>query len=80
MDSVENHGRNASIQVCNVTPLTKEKMREAVPRPYGVYTILPTPNAQAKLEAALEERIVTAAKEASLETQANVVPHVDSWL
>ena len=76
----EEHVRNTFLQVWNATPFLKEKTREAVPGRSFVHSTLPDRDAQAKLAAALEEGIVAATKQASLEIQAVGVPKVDSWL
>ena len=76
----ENEVKNAFLQIWNATPFPKEKTREAVRGPSFVHSTLPDRDAQAELAAALEEGMVAAAKQASLEIQAEALPKVDSWL
>ena len=75
----ENQLRNVFHQVWNVTPSPKEKTREAVPGPSVPHFAYPGRDA-AELAAAVEEGILEAAKQASLEISAEGAPKVDSWL
>ena len=76
----ENQLRNAFHQVWNATPFPKEKTREAVPGPSAPLSTLPGRDAAAQLAAAIEEGILEAAKQASLEIKTEGAPKVDSWL
>ena len=55
------------LHVWNVTPFPKEKTREAVREPFLAHSTLPNRNVQAELPVAVEEGIVAATKQASLE-------------
>ena len=76
----ENQLRNAFHQVWNATPFPKGKTREAVPGPSAPHSAYPSRDAAAELAAAVEEGILEAAKQASLEIGAEGAPKVDSWL
>ena len=76
----ENQLRNAFHQVWNATPFSKEKTREAVPGPSAPHSASPGGDAAAELAAAVEEGILEAAKQGSLEIRAQGAPKVDSWL
>ena len=72
--------RNAFQQVWNVTPLPKEKTREAVPGPSASHSSLASQESEAEFAAAVEEGILEAAKQASLEIRTERARRVNSWL
>ena len=76
----ENELRNAFHQVWNATPFPKEKTREAVPLPSAPHSAYPGRDAAAELAAAVEEGILEAAQQASLEIRVVRALNVDSWL
>ena len=76
----ENQLRNVFHQVWNATPFPKEKTWEAVPGPSASHSAYPGQDAAAELAAAVEEGILEAAIQATLEIRARGAPKVDSWL
>ena len=76
----ENQLRNAFHQVWNATPFPREKTREAVTGSSAPHSAYLGRDAAAELAAAVEEGILEAAKQASLEIRAQGARKVDSWL
>ena len=76
----EKQVRNAFHHVWNATPFPKEKTREAVAGPSATHFAVPGQDAEAELGAAVQEGILEAAKQATLEINTKGAPKVDSWL
>ena len=65
------------LQIWEASPFPKEKVRAPVPRPSAPH---PPVSIRDDLAAAVEEGILEAARQASLEIRAEGAPQVDSWL
>ena len=65
------------LQIWEASPFPKEKVRAPVPGPSAPH---PPVSIRDDLAAAVEEGILEAARQASLEIRAEVAPGVDSWL
>ena len=76
----ENQLRNAFHQVWNATSFPKQKTQKAFPGPPAPHCAHPGRDAAAELAAAVEEGILEAAKQASLEIRDEGAPKEDSWL
>ena len=76
----DNQLKNAFQQVWNATPFPKRMTREAVPGPSAPHSPLPGLDAAAESAAAVEELILEADKQASLEIRTEGAPKVDFWL
>ena len=76
----ENNLRNAFQQIWEATPFPEEKVRDSVPGPSAPHPPFSSRDVESELAAAVEQGILEAARQASLEIRAEGAPQVDSWL